>query len=150
MKRWRGAPGSCNLRSIRRRLPPEICPPRAAYAVDTTHSGRVQRIDNEIGENLPCPVSLAAGFGCQGAQERSVPAKNGCSPNAPEGGHSTQAGTPLDVAPVALPEPPEPARAEEADPVLPVTIERAPTGPAELAPELKPPPGLAVVATGAD
>ena len=93
---------------------------------------------------------LAAVFGCQGAQERSVPAKKGCSPNAPEGGHSTQAGTPLDVAPVALPEPPEPARAEEADPVLPVTIERAPTGPVELAPEPKPPPEPAVVATGAD
>jgi hypothetical protein len=53
----------------------------------------------------------------QGAQERSVPARKGCIPEAPDGGHSTHPGTPLEGAVVALPEDP-PAVAREDDVVL--------------------------------
>ena len=50
----------------------------------------------------------------QGAQERSVPARKGCIPEAPDGGHSTHAGALLDGAVVALPEdPPEAAREDD-------------------------------------
>jgi len=45
-----------------------------------------------------------------GAQESSVPVRNGCIPEAPEGGHSTQPGTLTEGAVVAAPEaPPEAA-----------------------------------------
>ena len=40
---------------------------------------------------------------CQGAQERLVPTTKGSIPEAPDGGHSSQVGTLLDVVPVALP-----------------------------------------------
>ena len=43
-----------------------------------------------------------------GAQESSVPVRNGGIPKAPDGGHITQPGTLTDGAAVALPEdPPE-------------------------------------------
>ena len=45
-----------------------------------------------------------------GAQDSSVPVSNGCIPDAPVGGHSTQAGALIAGAAVALPEDP----AEEA------------------------------------
>jgi hypothetical protein len=95
-----------------------------------------------------------ASVGCHGAQERSVPAKNGCCPNAPDGGHSTQAGARLDITPVALPEPPEPVRPDELDP--PLLGEVAPTAlpekedPAGPAPELDPLPEPATVVAGED
>ena len=43
-----------------------------------------------------------------GAQERSVPFRNGCIPEAPDGGHITQPGTLSDGAAFVPPEdPPE-------------------------------------------
>lgn len=45
-----------------------------------------------------------------GAQDSSVPVRNGCIPDAPDGEHSTQAGTLMEGAAVAFPEdPPEAA-----------------------------------------
>jgi hypothetical protein len=45
-----------------------------------------------------------------GAQESSVPVRNGCIPEAPDGGHSTQPGTLTEGAAVLLPaDPPEAA-----------------------------------------
>jgi hypothetical protein len=44
----------------------------------------------------------------QGAQERFVPVTKGSVPEAPDGGHNSQAGTLLDAVPVALADdPPE-------------------------------------------
>jgi hypothetical protein len=51
----------------------------------------------------------------QGAHDRSVPLKNGCSPAAPEGGHSTQAGAALEGPVAAVAEDP-PERAPDDDP----------------------------------
>ena len=60
-----------------------------------------------------------------GAQESSVPVKNGCIPEAPKGGHSTQAGTLTEGAAVAPPgNPPEAAGVEEADRALPAVPAR--------------------------
>jgi hypothetical protein len=53
----------------------------------------------------------------QGAQEIPVPARKGCIPEAPDGGHSTHAGTLLEGAVTALPEdPPELTREDPEDP----------------------------------
>jgi hypothetical protein len=54
----------------------------------------------------------------------------GCTPNAPDGGHNTQAGAALEGAPVALPEDPrEPAGDDDADRVLPAPLDWAFTFP---------------------
>jgi hypothetical protein len=51
----------------------------------------------------------------------------GCIPEAPDGGHSTHAGMPLDGAVTALPEdPPEAAREDDVDPVMPDVPDRLP------------------------
>jgi hypothetical protein len=71
----------------------------------------------------------------QGAQERSVPARKGCIPDAPEGGHSTHAGALLEGAVVALPEdPPEAAREDDGDPLMPGVLDRLPEAPPPEAP----------------
>jgi hypothetical protein len=65
----------------------------------------------------------------QGAQERSVPATNGCIPGAPDGGHSSQAGMLLDGAAVALPDdPPELACEDDLGPAPPDALDRALAG----------------------
>jgi hypothetical protein len=54
-----------------------------------------------------------------------VPFRNGCIPEAPEGGHSTQPGTLTDGAGVAPPgDPPEVASDEKADRALPAVLAR--------------------------
>jgi hypothetical protein len=75
---------------------------------------------------------LHAGFGrggfwklsgrAHGAQERPVPVRNGCIPNAPEGGHSTQAGTPFEIAPVEPLDPPALAVPGGANPAFPTPL----------------------------
>jgi hypothetical protein len=66
----------------------------------------------------------------QGAQERSVPVKNGCSPDAPDAGHSSHAGAALEGAVVAVAEdPPEVAREDDVDPVVPSELDRAADAP---------------------
>ena len=76
----------------------------------------------------------------QGVQERSVPDRKGCIPEAPEGGHRTHAGTPLDGAVVALPEdPPEAAREDDVAPTLPGVADRMPEAPPEIPPDGAPP-----------
>ena len=69
-----------------------------------------------------------------------MPARNGCSPEAPDGGHSAHAGTPLEGAVVALPEdPPEAPREDEVVPMLPGVLDRLPAAPpVELAPPADP------------
>ena len=68
----------------------------------------------------------------QGAQDRLVPARKGCIPEAPTGGQSAHAGTLLDGAVTALPEdPPEPAREDAAEPVVPDVPDRLPVAPPE-------------------
>jgi hypothetical protein len=63
----------------------------------------------------------------QGAQERSVPARKGCIPEAPDGGHSTHPGAALEGAVAALPDdPPEAAREDD---VVPERLPEAPEGP---------------------
>jgi hypothetical protein len=54
----------------------------------------------------------------QGAQERLVPARKGCIPEDPDGGHSTHAGALLEGAAVALPEDPPEAARDEVVPAL--------------------------------
>jgi hypothetical protein len=79
-----------------------------------------------------------------GGQERSVPDVKGCMPDAPEGGHSTHAGTLLDGVDVALAEdPPELPRDDEFDraPVPPDGPLVIPLDPVRLAP-LEPVPAL--------
>jgi len=83
----------------------------------------------------------------QGAHERSVPVRNGCSPDAPEGGHSTHAGAPLEGAVVAVPEdPPEVAREDDVDPAVLNVLERLPEAPpVDAAPPTDADPELAFV-----
>jgi hypothetical protein len=58
--------------------------------------------------------------GVQGAQEMSVPVRKGGSPRAPDGGHSSHAGTLPEPEPVALAaDPPVLVRGAGADGVLP-------------------------------
>jgi len=75
----------------------------------------------------------------QGAQEISVPVKNGCSPDAPEGGHSAHAGALLDGAVAAVAEDPRETAAEDGvAPALPSVLEFPPeeaTPPADPLPE---------------
>jgi hypothetical protein len=71
----------------------------------------------------------------QGAHERPVPARKGCIPEAPEGGQTTHAGTLLEGAVAALPEdPPEAAREDDVDPVMPDVPDRLPEAPPEAPP----------------
>jgi hypothetical protein len=72
--------------------------------------------------------------------------RKGCCPNVPGGAHSTQAGAPLDVAPVALPEPPAPARAAVLDEVAPPGLDEK-EDPAVPDPELGPLADPATVGT---
>jgi hypothetical protein len=75
----------------------------------------------------------------QGAQEISVPVKNGCSPDAPEGGHSAHAGALLDGAVAAVAKDPRETAAEDGvAPALPSVLEFPPeeaTPPADPLPE---------------
>ena len=78
----------------------------------------------------------------------------GCIPEAPDGGHSTHAGMPLDGAVTALPEdPPEAAREDDVAPVLPGVFDRPPEAPPEVplvdeAPPADPVPEPPVVVLG--
>ena len=66
-----------------------------------------------------------------------VPARKGCIPAAPEGSHSTHAGTLLEGVVVALPEdPPELAREDDVAPVLPGVLDRPPEAPTEVPPDV--------------
>ena len=66
----------------------------------------------------------------QGAQERSVPVKNGCTPEAPEGGHSSQPGTLLEVTAAPVPDdPPDVAGDDDVDLATVVTLDRVPVTP---------------------
>ena len=90
----------------------------------------------------------------QGAQERLVPDRKGCIPDAPEGGHSTHAGTLLEGAVAALPEdPPDAAREEDVVPMLPGPPDWLPAAPPEIplldaAPPADPAVGPLVVGVG--
>jgi hypothetical protein len=83
-----------------------------------------------------------------------VPARKGCIPAAPEGSHSTHAGTLLEGVVVALPEdPPEFAREDDVAPVLPGVLDRPPEAPPEVplvaeAPPADPVPEPPVVVLG--
>jgi hypothetical protein len=83
-----------------------------------------------------------------------VPARKGCIPAAPEGSHSTHAGTLLEDVVVALPEdPPELAREDDVAPVLPGVLDRPPEAPPEVplvdeAPPADPVPEPPVVVLG--
>ena len=83
-----------------------------------------------------------------------VPARKGCIPAAPEGSHSTHAGTLLEGVVVALPEdPPEFAREDDVAPVLPGVLDRPPAAPPEVplvdeAPPADPVPEPPVVVLG--
>jgi hypothetical protein len=87
-----------------------------------------------------------------GAQDSPVPSRKGCVPNAPDGGHSTQAGAPPEIAPGALPDPPALAAPAETDLALLTPVERVPIGPpgnpAPAPPGLAPIPEVPVVAAG--
>ena len=62
-----------------------------------------------------------------------VPARKACIPEAPDGGHSTHAGTLLEGAVAALPEdPPEAARDDDVDPALLGVLDRLPKTPPEV------------------
>ena len=63
-----------------------------------------------------------------------VPARKGCIPEAPDGEHSTHAGTLLEGAVTALPEDPLEAAADDVDPVLPGVLDRPPEAPPEAPP----------------
>jgi hypothetical protein len=80
----------------------------------------------------------------QGAQERSVPVKSGWSPDASEGGHSTQAGAPLGGAVVAVAEDPLEIGPEgDVAPAVPIMLERAAEPPPpDAAPATDPVPEL--------
>ena len=68
-----------------------------------------------------------------------VPARKGCIPEAPDGEHSTHAGTLLEGAVTALPEePPEEALDVDVDPVLLGAPDRLPEPPPEVPPEVPP------------
>jgi hypothetical protein len=59
-----------------------------------------------------------------------VPVKNGCNSEAPEGGHTTQAGAPLEGAVAAVAEDPrEPAPKGDTGPVVPSVAEPLPKPP---------------------
>lgn len=59
-----------------------------------------------------------------------VPARKGCIPDAPEGAHSTHAGTLLEGAVTALPEdPPEAPREDDVVPMLPGVLDPLPAAP---------------------
>lgn len=65
-----------------------------------------------------------------------MPVRKGCIPEAPEGSHITHGGTLLEGAVTALPEdPPEAARADDVDPVLPGVLDLPPEAPPEVPPE---------------
>lgn len=75
----------------------------------------------------------------------------GCIPEAPDGGHSTHAGMPLDGAVTALPEDPPEAAREDA--VVPGVLDRPPEAPPEVplvdeAPPADPVPEPPVVVLG--
>jgi hypothetical protein len=78
-----------------------------------------------------------------------VPAKKGASPKAPDGGHSTHAGAPLEGAAAAAPEdPPEVARDDDVETGLPEPLEALPeAAPAD--PALPPDPVPEARAAGA-
>jgi len=62
-----------------------------------------------------------------------VPARKACIPEAPDGGHSTHAGTLLEGAVAALPEdPPGGARDDDVDPALLGVLDRLPKTPPEV------------------
>jgi hypothetical protein len=66
-----------------------------------------------------------------------VPARKGCIPEAPDGEHSTHAGTLLEGAVTALPEePPEEALDVDVDPVLLGAPDRLPEPPPEVPPDV--------------
>ena len=72
----------------------------------------------------------------------------GCIPEAPDGGHSTHAGMPLDGAVTALPEDPPEAAREDA--VVPGVLDRPPEAPpADGAPPADPVAEPPVVVLGA-
>lgn len=65
-------------------------------------------------------------------QERSVPDRKGCIPEAPEAWQRTHAGTLLPGAVAAFPEdPPDAAREDDLTPMLPVIADRLPEPPPE-------------------
>jgi hypothetical protein len=80
----------------------------------------------------------------QGAQERSVPVTKGGIADAPDGGHNSHAGAPLEGAAVALPEdPPEPACDDDPERMeLPSPLDRVllPVPPADAVPPVAPVP----------
>jgi hypothetical protein len=73
-----------------------------------------------------CRPLIPASYPGQGAQERSVPVKKGGIADAPDGGHNSHAGAPLEGAAVALPED-APACGEDAErALLPSPLDRLP------------------------
>jgi hypothetical protein len=93
----------------------------------------------------------------QGAQERSVPVKNGCIPEAPEGGHSSQPGTLLEVTAAPVPDdPPDVAGDDDVDRAPPDALDRVPVAPPADAepvvevPVVDPVAAALVVAAGVD
>ena len=66
----------------------------------------------------------------QGAQDRLVPVTKGCIPEAPDGGHSSQSGTLLEVAATPVPDaPPDVAGDDDVDLAPLDALDRVPVAP---------------------